>query len=453
VYVVYSFLLTVGFLLLLPRFAIDALRSGKYVTGLRQRLGQIPRIDSSQPVIWLHCVSVGETEAARPLVRELRERLPNHLLVISTTTVTGQQVARRSLAEDAAAIFYFPIDWPWTVRRVLGALNPAAVLVMETELWPNLLRECGRRAIPVVLVNGRISPQSYRRYKWIDGFMRRVLTNLTLALMQTDDDAERLTGIGLDDRHLSIVGNMKFDSAPSSTVDDTLASDLARRFGFDSDQRLIVAASTHPPEEIAVIEAFKNISKANGGARLLIAPRHPERFDEVARLLSESDFLWTRRTAASSPADTESAIVLLDSIGELRAAFQLADIAFVGGSLIPHGGQNVLEPAAQGVCVITGSHTHNFAAITRMLSAQDALIQLPDLSMAEAPRALAEIITQLLSDDSRRQAMGTRARNVCQQNRGATQRTAEIIVKLLETPGSIAEEIVPFTAPHLTAVK
>ena len=452
-YVVYSFLLTAGFLLLLPRFAIDAFRSGKYVTGLRERLGQIPKIDLSQPVIWLHCVSVGETEAARPLVRELRRRLPNHRLVISTTTVTGQQVARRAFAQEAAAIFYFPIDWPWTVRRVLDALNPAAVLVMETELWPNLLRECGRRAIPVALVNGRISPNSYRRYKWVRGFMRRVLDNLILALMQTDDDAERIAGIGLDDRRIRIVGNMKFDSAPPSIADSNLASDIGRRFGFESDRPLIVAASTHAPEEIAVIEAFKRISKINERARLLIAPRHPERFDEVARLLAQSGFQWSRRTAAPSVEDTSSDIVLLDSIGELRAAYQLAEIAFLGGSLIPHGGQNVLEPAAQGVCVITGSHTHNFAAITRALLAADALRQLPNLTMTEAPAALAAAITELLGDDSRRRAIAARARKVCEQNRGATQRTAEIIVNLLEARAATSEAELPFAASHLTVAK
>jgi len=452
VYVVYSFLLTVGFLLLLPRFAIDAFRSGKYVTGLRERLGRIPKLDSSQAVIWLHCVSVGETEAARPLVRELREQLPSFQLVVSTTTVTGQQVARHAFERDAAAIFYFPIDWPWTVRRVLNTMSPAAVVVMETELWPNLLRECGRRAIPVALVNGRLSPKSYRRYRWIRGFMRRVLSNLTVSLMQSDEDAERIAALGLENHRIRIVGNMKFDSAPLSAVDGDLTSDLARRFGFGSGQPLIVAASTHSPEETAIIEAFRKITEHDQAARLLIAPRHPERFDEVAKLLAESGFRWSRRTAKPSGSDATSAIILLDSIGELRAAFQLADIAFLGGSLIPHGGQNVLEPAAQGVCVITGPHTHNFAAITRALLAEDALVQLPESSLNEASKALAETIAGLLRDDSGRQAIGNRARNVCEQNRGATQRTAEIIVNLLQTPSSISE-VVPFTAHQLTAAK
>jgi 3-deoxy-D-manno-octulosonic-acid transferase len=270
--------------------------------------------------------------------------------------------------------------------------------------------------------------------------------------MQSDEDAERIAGLGLEDSRIRIVGNMKFDSAPLSAVDGDLTLDLARRFGFGSGQPLIVAASTHSPEETAIIEAFRKITKSNHGARMLIAPRHPERFDEVAKLLAESGFQWSRRTATPSPSDATSAIVLLDSIGELRAAFQLADIAFLGGSLIPHGGQNVLEPAALGVCVITGPHTHNFAAITRALLSEDALIQLPDLTIADASDALAASINKLLHDDSRRQAIGARARKVCEQNRGATRRTAEIIVKLLEAPSSISEAV-PFTAPHLTAAK
>ena len=451
-YLVYSFLLTVGFLLFLPRFAIDAFRSRKYITGLAQRLGQIPKLESQAgPLIWLHCVSVGETEAARPLVRALRDRLPSHRLVVSTTTVTGQQVARGAFGKDAAAIFYFPIDWSWTVRRVLNALNPAAILIMETELWPNLLRECGRRSIPVAIVNGRISPTSFRRYKKIRTFMRRVLGDLSVAFMQSEEDAQRISALGLADQRIQSVGNMKFDSAPLATEND-LMLELSRRYGFNSGQPIIIAASTHSPEESVVIEAFKTIRETHEAARLLLAPRHPERFEEVARLVADSGFAWSRRSAMPSPIDSTSAIVLLDSIGELRATFQLADIAFIGGSLIPHGGQNMLEPAAQGVCVITGAHTHNFAAITRALLAEGALIQLPELSIAEAPAALAGAIAELLRDKTRRAAIGKRAQDVCAQNRGATERTVEMIVRLLEPTSAVAEPL-PFPAVHLTAAK
>jgi 3-deoxy-D-manno-octulosonic-acid transferase len=452
VYLVYSFLLTVGFLLFLPRFAIDAFRSRKYITGLAERLGRIPKLDPQVgPLIWLHCVSIGETEAARPLVRALQDRLPSHGLVVSTTTVTGQQVARRAFGKNAVAIFYFPIDWSWTVRRVLKALNPAAILIMETELWPNLLRECGRCSIPVALVNGRISPTSFRRYKKIRTFMGRVLGDLSVAFMQSEEDAQRISALGLAKQRIESVGNMKFDSAPLTT-ENNVALELARRYGLNSDQPIIIAASTHSPEETVVIEAFKTIRESHDVARLLIAPRHPERFEEVARLIADSGFAWSRRSASPSPRDNVSAIVLLDSIGELRATFQLADIAFIGGSFIPHGGQNMLEPAAQGICVITGAYTHNFAAITRALLAEDALVQLPKLPIAEAPAALASAIAGLLCDETRRAAIGKRAQAVCAQNRGATERTVEMIVNLLE-PSSAVTEPLPFPAVSLTAAK
>ena len=244
-YLIYSLLLTIGFLVLLPRFAIDALGTRKYVTGLRQRLGNIPILAGPGQVIWLHCVSVGETEAARPLVRALRERFPSHRLVVSTTTVTGQQVATRAFAQDAAAIFYFPIDWAWTVRRVLRALRPSALLIMETELWPNLLQECRRGSIPVALINGRISEKSYRRYQQIRAFMQPVLSDLSVAFMQSDDAAARISALGLSDDRITILGNLKFDSSASKKLD--LTAEIQKRFALNMGEPLIVAASTHSP--------------------------------------------------------------------------------------------------------------------------------------------------------------------------------------------------------------
>ena len=232
-YLLYSLLLTVGFLALLPWFAIDALRTRKYITGLRQRLGKLPAIAADdRPLIWLHCVSVGETEAARPLVRALLARFPSYRLVISTTTVTGQRIARDAFGRDAAAVFYFPIDWAWTVRRVLRTLQPAAVLIMETELWPHLLRECRARAIPVALINGRISITSFGRYKMIRPFIRGVLDNLSIALMQSEQDAARIRELGIPTERVLMPGNLKFDSAEGA-IDESATASLRERFGFD----------------------------------------------------------------------------------------------------------------------------------------------------------------------------------------------------------------------------
>jgi 3-deoxy-D-manno-octulosonic-acid transferase len=454
VYFFYSLLLTVGFLVLLPRFALDALRSRKYITGLRQRLGQLPAIPfDNRPLIWIHCVSVGETEAARPLVRALLDRFPSYRLVVSTTTVTGQRIAGDAFGREAAAVFYFPIDWTWTVRRVLRTLQPAAVLIMETELWPNLLRECRARAIPVALVNGRISITSFGRYKLIRPFISRVLGNISIAMMQSEQDASRIRELGIPNERVLMTGNLKFDSAEVA-IDAGTTANIRERFGFDKTARLIVAASTHPPEEDVVIDAFKKIRSSEPvyQVRLLIAPRHPERFDEVASLLQGSGLTWARRSGPATLEDRSCDVVLLDTIGELRAVYPLADVAFVGGSIVLHGGHNALEPAARGVCVVTGAHTHNFAAVTKALRDENAIVQLRNDLASEARAELASTLKALLSNDSQRREMGQRAMAVCNRNRGATERTVQMISKLLDTQ-TVAGESLPFPALPVTAAK
>jgi len=453
VYFFYSLLLTLGFIALLPRFAIDAMRSGKYVTGLRQRLGQLPTLDrTGKQVIWLHCVSVGETQAAQSLVRALRTEFPGHCLVVSTTTVTGQQVARKIFANDTALVFYFPIDLAWVVRRVLRSVQPSAVLIMETELWPRLLRECRARAIPVALLNGRISETSYRRYQLIRPFMRRMLNDVTMALMQSEKDAVRICDLGLPRERIALPGNLKFDSAEAA-IDDRATAELRERFGFDPTGPLIVAASTHAPEERIAVAALKQINSDQGRrTRLLIAPRHPERFGEVASLLEDSGLTWSRRSAARNAHDLGCDVVLLDTVGELRAIYPLAQIVFVGGSIAPHGGHNMLEPAATSACVITGPHTENFAAITKALLDEGALIQLPEASPYETPTQLASVISELISDEARRGEMGRRAREVCRQNAGATQRTMKMLSPILSQT-TTDDPSIPFSALSVTAAK
>jgi len=453
-YLLYSLLLTLGLVILLPRFAVDAVRAGKYVTGLRERLGRVPlQHDRDRPLLWLHCVSVGETEAAKPLVKALSEQFPLHRLAVSTTTVTGQQVAQRAF-KDAATIFYFPLDLNWIVRRVLKTLRPSAVLIMETELWPNLLRECHRRSIPVALLNGRISQNSFRRYLWIRSFMRTVLGNISVAIMQSQADAERIRELGMPTDRLLTHGNIKFDGVELSEADVALAESFRHRFALSADQNIIVAASTHDPEETIVMEAFRGLmdSKSENTVRLIIAPRHPERFAEIAKHLDASGLKWSRRSAPESDADRFANIILLDSIGELRAVYVLADVAFVGGSLAQRGGHNVLEPASQGVCTVTGPHMNNFTAITSALLEEDAMVQLPEVPIREAARAMSSTLRDLLESRDRRQQIGARARGVCDRNRGATAKTVQIIFHLLQHSGS-AEQAVPLPVLQATATK
>jgi len=259
--------------------------------------------------------------------------------------------------------------------------------------------------------------------------------------------------LGMPPDRVLMPGNLKFDSAEGS-IDDTTTENLRRRFGFDGTKLLIVAASTHDPEEQAVIDAFKQIKNAQASyqARLLIAPRHPERFGEVAELLQSSGLTWSRRSAPAQAEDSNSEVVLLDTIGELRAVYALADVAFVGGSIAPHGGHNILEPSAQGVCVITGASMHNFAAITQAMLQANAIIQLPQVSASAAYRELANALNSLLSDNSLRRDIGQRAQVVCDRNRGASERTLQIIAGLLESRNSAGASI-PFPALSLTATK
>ncbi len=447
-YLLYSILLFVGVVAFLPRFLLDAWRHGKYAAGLRERMGQLPAFDAQgRPVIWLHCVSVGETQAARPLVRAILDQYPAHALVVSTTTLTGQRVAREAYGRDAALVFYFPFDWAWSVRRALAHIRPTAVLIMETELWPRFLRECRARRVPVALVNGRISENSFRRYSLVKFFIRRIVRDLSLAIMQTDSDAARIAALGLDAKRIRISGNIKFDSE-EQTHEQALTDELRRRFQFQEGRPLIIAASTHAPEERLLLEAFRRLHQAQderraaARPRLLIAPRHPERFAEVALLLAASGFTWTRRSATPDAHDATCDVVLLDSIGELRATYPLAELVFVGGSLAPVGGHNVLEPALAARCIVTGAHTSNFAHIIRTFLEQEALVQLPALSDAEAPTALARVFGELLADAGARRRAGERARRTLEQSRGATARTIEMLAPILqqrfETRGGMA---------------
>ena len=434
-YLLYSLLLTLAIFALLPLFLLDALRHGKYVAGLGERLGGVPEVKrGGREVIWLHCVSVGETQAARPLARALIERFPTHALVVSTTTLTGQRLAREVFRDDAVAVFYFPFDWAWSVRRSLRKIKPSLVLVMETELWPRFLRECRRREVPVALVNGRISEKSFKGYRRLGGFIENVVSALTLAVMQTDADAERIRALGLSPERTSVSGNIKFD-AEAGMGEQAITAELRERFAFDDARPLIVAASTHAPEEAIMLDAFRKTRAALASGkrpRLLVAPRHPERFGEVAALLEASGLRWARRSSSPQGDDRACDVILLDSIGELRGVYPLAALVFVGGSIAVTGGHNVLEPAAAARCIVTGAHTFNFSSIMRDFLERDALVQLPALSERDAPAALAQIFRELLNTDERRRRTGERARAALEESRGATDATIKLLAPLIE---------------------
>jgi len=446
-YFIYSLLLGLGLIILLPRFILDAFRHGKYVTGFGERLGSLaPIANEGRPVVWIHCVSVGEVQAARPLLQGIKDRFPNHLIVVSTITRTGQNVAHDVFKHHAAKVFYFPFDWRWIVRRTLKAINPDAVLVLETELWPGFLRECTHQNIPVALVNGRLSEQSFRRYRLIKPFMRRVLSSLDLAIMQTERDARRIRSLGMAPEKTFVFGSMKFDAGATGHA-DSLTSEFRQRFKLSDQSPLIVAASTHDPEEVLVLNSFRQvISRSKANPRLLIAPRHPERFAEVVDLLNASGLRWVRRSAPPDARDEQATVILLDTIGELPSVYPLASIVFVGGSIAQTGGHNILEPAAAGVPVIVGPHTYNFQSIVETFVKAKAIVQLQPMSDSATIVELADVILELLGDDGRCSELAGMAQKLMSENRGATERTLRAINSLLATPATVGESASSFRA-------
>ena len=432
-YFLYSIAYSIGFVLMIPAFLLNR---QKYASGFRERLGNYHEFrPDDRKVIWLHCVSVGETNAARPLVDQLLEAFPDHRLIVSTTTKTGQELARRIFADKVDTVFYFPFDWKFTVRRAIDHFKPSLVLLMETEIWPRLIHEAKLSGARIAIVNGRLSENSFRRYSKVRSFISRVLSDVDLALMQGEQDANRIKSLGLDAAKVEVTNNLKFDL--QLTEEDTwLTREFRNRYAFSSHDFLIVAASTHAPEERIVTEEFKKLVAAFPEItfRLLVAPRHPERFEEVAAYLDSLDVKSARRSSQETEADKDAQIILLDTIGELRSLYELADIVFVGGSLIPHGGQSILEPAAVGRPIVIGPFTHNFEEVVNLFVREKALTQLFDNSGTSLPVGLFEELDSLVRHEDFRRFIGANARSLMNANRGASSKTVEYLIAAFSSP-------------------
>jgi 3-deoxy-D-manno-octulosonic-acid transferase len=404
----------------------------KYREGLMERLGRIPnRLDRTKPVVWLHAVSVGEVLAVSRLVADLDRAFPGHSLLISTTTRTGQALARERFG--ANRVFYCPLDLPWAVAAYLNTLQPKLFILAETEFWPNLLSGCFRRSLPVAVVNARISDRSWPRYHRLRGLWQPFLSRLSAVLAQTETDAERLIAIGCAPDRVSVAGNLKFDVRAASEAEAT-AQLKAIRQGL----RFVVAGSTLDGEEAALLEAWPRLLEADPKLVLVLAPRHPERFAAVAALLDRSGILWAERSDwRALPVDalqplSAGQIVLLDTIGELASVYSLAAVAFIGGSLIPAGGHNPLEPAQFGVPIVIGPHYANFRAIVDDLIAHQAL-------RITTKEELAATIFHLLQNPTEAAAMGARARQVFELQAGATARCVEALLELLPAKATVKE--------------
>jgi 3-deoxy-D-manno-octulosonic-acid transferase len=421
---------------MLPLFL---LRREKYASGFKQRLGNYSEFKhDGRKIIWLHCVSVGETNAARPLVDRLLEAFPDHRLVISTTTKTGQKLAQKIFHEKAGAVIYFPFDWKFSVRRALANYKPSLVLLMETEIWPRFIRETNLSGAKIAIVNGRLSERSFRRYSKVRPFLKQVLADVDLALMQGEHDANRFISLGIAANRTRVTGNLKFDIS-NSEINGSLVDDFRGRFGIDSKVFTIVAASTHHPEEKYILDAYSNVISQNPETKfkLIIAPRHPERFDLVAdtsrAFCVEKNLRFRRRSLPIAETDVEIDIVLLDTIGELRSIFYIADVVIVGGSMIPHGGQSVLEPACLGKPILVGPHTHNFEQVVRIFLKHKALLQNNDIDeIFPHSNWLSSEIDRLFRQEDTRRQLSANAIRVMEIHRGATERTVDFLKPLLD---------------------
>jgi 3-deoxy-D-manno-octulosonic-acid transferase len=441
VYLLYSFLSAVVFVVASPYFLYQALRHNKYVGSIAQRLGYLPvsfNLDGDES-IWVHAVSVGEVLSARPLISELRASYPKLRLFLSTTTLTGQQLARRSVP-DVDAVFYFPFDWTITARRTLNVVRPRLFVMTETEIWPNLLRECKRRGVRTLMVNGRISYRSFPRYRLVRRFMKRVLADIDRFCVQGEETSRRLVELGADPARIIVTGSLKFDSLESSPTPGRGRERVLRFFRVPPARPVIIAGSTLKGEEEPVIRAFNRVRASGVHALLVIAARHPERFDEVERLCRHEGLTVVRRTELPIDAEPRADAVVLDSIGELAQLYQIATVVFVGGSLVPAGGHNILEPALYGKPVVFGPHMQNFGEIAETFLTNGAAIQV------RTAGELQETMLSLIGDPVRRARVGAAARALVESNRGARDRTLAVIRDLL--PPDREAVVRPFRVIH-----
>jgi 3-deoxy-D-manno-octulosonic-acid transferase len=355
--------------------------------------------------------------AVLPLIQAVQTRWPGRRLVVSTATLTGQTLARKKLPGEIG-VLYFPLDWRFTVRKSLDTIQPSLVLIAETEIWPNFLRECGARSIPVLLVNGRLSDRSVSRYQRIKPFMRRVLRDVSFCCMQTELDRDRLLSLGLDPGKVEVAGNLKYEIAAPSSI-EARSEAYRRLLGLLPDRFVVVAGSTMKDEEPLVLAAFEALRATCSAAVLVIAPRHPERFGEVEKLLSDRSFEYVKRSdldTGQSGAVLGREVVLLDSMGELATLYAIASVVFIGGSLVPTGGHNILEPALFRKPILFGPSMSNFREMSEDFLQRDAAVQVKN------SEELGRELVRLFLDAEFRQRVGDRGYAILMANRGAAQR-------------------------------
>lgn len=431
IYLLYDILLWVALAGIIPYHLYRSASRGRSAA-FAERFGFIDhaRLDvvRGKESIWVHAVSVGETMAAKPLLKALRQRFPEKRIVLSNVTETGRSIGEKLPEVDLC--IYLPFDYPFAVRRVLQALRPSLVVIVETEIWPNFLRSAAAMGIPTVMVNGRISDRSFGRYLKLGWFFRPVLAHFTALCMQTDEDARRIIAIGAEPGRVHVTKNLKYD-LPSTVLSPEQRSLLKKDYVIPGSLPVLTAGSTHAGEDELVLAAYLAILAAGHDCLLVLVPRHPERAGQVGDLLKRQGIPFSLRSALESRDEDfrGGEVLLVDRVGELMKIYSLSDLVFVGGSLVPTGGHNVLEPASLGVPVVFGPHMSNFREIAAMVLVSGGGIQVQDGT------ELTSVLTGLLADEGRRISMGHQGLAIMDENRGSTDRHMEVIASLVKQNG------------------
>lgn len=419
-----------GLLLFGAAYLAVRLARGRELPGIRERLASYSpevreRLARMDRPVWIHAVSVGEALAARPLVEELRRRFPGKSWVVSTVTPTGRGIALKQLRDSRTEVVYLPWDFGPVVKRAIKWIRPSLFLSFETELWPVLFDMLERAGVPVAVVNGRISPRAYGRYLWVRPLMQRALSPVGLFLTQSPQDARRYAALGAAKDRVTVTGNLKWDlgaAHPNGAPPEQLRGLL----GMNGAQKLWTAGSTHPGEERMIFEVYGRLKERYPTLRLLVAPRHPERAAEVeqeARRAGMKVARWSEvRVSESATERVSDAVILLDTVGELASLYRISEFVFVGGSLVPHGGHNLVEPASLGCPILTGPHLENFQAIA------ESLRQAKGMLVVRTPGELEQAAGRLLQDPPGARDLGARAMAVFRENQGTVKRTADLIM-------------------------
>jgi 3-deoxy-D-manno-octulosonic-acid transferase len=422
IHFLYNSLLTFLLILASPYLLLRSLIQKRFREGLLQRMGFFKNLLFEKP-IWIHAASVGEVLCSIPLLKKITKEFPQLKIVLTTMTSTGNETAKTRLPE-ADRVLFVPIDHPLFIRRTIGKIQPSLLLIAETELWPNLLRSCGRKGIPIILFNGRISQKSFQRYLFLKFFFKGCLKYVSLFLMQTEEDRRRIIEMGGESEKTRTLGNLKFDQTFPPFTQGTM-TEMAKVLGLHEEEKILIAGSTHSGEEEILVTLYKALKEVNPHLVLILAPRHLDRLDEVERILKKESLSWLRKTSLSlGPGRSDRdrpEVILLDTIGELMSIYSLGTLVFVGGSLVPVGGHNPLEPLFFKKCVLFGPYMFNFLDISNRLIETGGAIQV------SGKEDLFSQLKRLLPDDGARKEVGEKGYQFLQRHQGATQRLFEEI--------------------------